>query len=102
MPNIVIESDGTPKGTKVSIDGTKISNLSEVSLWGYFDCYCGCSANSCNCTSLMFDYTTRKKDSKKDMIVRTRYTLDPAKASFVETDAGIDIKNPSSADFEKM
>ena len=94
MPKILIESDGTKKGTKLSIDGSKVNNLSEVSLSAFLD--------SEYSDDIWFSYTTRKKNKDKDMNVRTVYTYDPATASFKQQENAIDENNPTADDFSNM
>lgn len=50
MPNIIIESDGTPAGTKVTIAGTEVQNIKSL----YFDSYPSYGDNS---GTVSFGYT---------------------------------------------
>ena len=100
MPKIVIDTDGTVENTKLKIDGEEIENPTDLSFFADLDCYCKC--DPCYCTDVHFSYVTKRKDEEKEMLVRTRYTLDPAKASLVESEAGVNTKNPSSEDFENL
>jgi len=99
MPKIVIETDGDPKNTKLTIDGKKITKLSNLSV--YADLKCWCDSDPCWCTYVDFSYVTEKVDSKNDMKVRTRYSLDRSTASFIEED-DIDTKNMTAEQFSKM
>jgi hypothetical protein len=99
MPKIIIDTDGDPKNTKLTIDGKKISSLAGISL--YADLKCWCDSTPCWCTSVDFSYSTEKKDDKKSMKVRTRYSLDKANASFIQEEV-IDTSNPSSEDYMSM
>lgn len=99
MPKIIIDTDGDPKNTKLTVDGKKINNLAAVSLSGELKCWCDCTP--CWCTYLDFNYSTEKKDEKKQMNIRTRYSLDRTQASFIEEEV-VDVNNPSSEDFKNM
>lgn len=75
MANIKIESDGTEKGTKVSIDGKEVANLKYVSFNQYdmnSELYCGYP---------YFEYVISEKDGE-NFRKETRYTL--TKAGIVE------------------
>ena len=99
MPKIIIETEGTPETTKLTIDGKKVNNLSSLSI--YADLKCWCESNPCWCTDVDFSYSIDKKDEKKGMNVRTRYSLDKSKASFNEKEE-VCTNNPSLSDFVKM
>jgi hypothetical protein len=92
MPKIVIDTDGTSAGTKVTIDGTKVNNLVEVSLY----------ADSVYMNNVSFSYTTKKKSPSGDgMASQTRYSYEPSKGSFKGEDC-VDMANPRAEIFAKM
>ena len=96
MPKIIIDTDGSKENTKLTIDGRIIEDLADFSMYADFECWCGCT--ECECCGVNFSYATKKKED--DMTVRTRYTLDQAKASFTEEDDA--IVNPTSEDFKSL
>ena len=63
---IVIESDGTRKGTKVLVDGTEVKSL--TSAWLSVDSWD---------TNISFSYTTKEEDKEANVRVSKTYTFDP-------------------------
>jgi len=91
MPNISITSDGTKIGTKVTVDGKQIDNLSSLHL--YLDSYD---------SNIGFGYSVKELDKESRMEVRTHYSFDPSMASVIKVDESEEDRVLAYADFASM